>query len=279
MPAPVDVASLITGDNYDAVVPVTSDTSVFTEAEHTDTIVSLGNRIEYIRRRTLDVAPFPEGMSVLREDFDGVAYDSTNHILWANNTWNHTITGPASVSFSAGATKNPGTLDLLMNGASTQDLLFAPNTAATNVAFAGLEQLTVAMKLTDGAANTTSQISVGVRDPSTGDRVMLAYSAGVDKTHWLFERVRIAPFSFQQTQIAVLASATYIVMQVLKNSAGDWDVYANHALITTVPAANFPSGGGTPSILMHHGAADPQVFSTSIDFIYVRAAIADRSGP
>lgn len=276
---PTNVASLITGDNYDPVVNIPANGETITEAAEINTAVALGNRIEYIRRRTLDVAPFPEQIYILREDFDGVAYDSVNLILWGNQTWKHTITGPASVSFSAGTVKNPGTLDLLMNGASNQDLFFAPNNAAANLPFTGLEQLTVAAKLTDGAANTTSTLFVGVRDPSTGDRVGLSYNAGLDKTHWLFERVRNVPFSSQFTQLIGLTAATYVVMQLLKNAAGDWEIYANHALVTTVPAANFPSAGGTPSILMHHGAADPQVFSTSIDFAYARGAIADRSGP
>lgn len=277
---PIDAATLITGDNYDPVVNVPATGETITQAALVNEAVALGNRIEYIRRRTLDVAPFPERVYRREEDFSNVVIDSTNQILYADKIWPYTITGPASISFSSGAAKNPGTLDLLMSGASTQDLKFDPMGTANLLSYATLEQMTVVVKLADGAANTNSQLYVGLQDGSSPfDHTWVQYHAGLDKTHWVFDRSSTVPSSHTTQQLGPLVSGTYADITVLRTATGDLQVLFNGALITTVAAADISNSSCRPIIQMHHASSDAQVFSCSIDYFYVRASIADRSGP
>lgn len=280
MPAPTDVAGLITGDNYDAVVPVTSDTSVFTEAEHTNTIVSLGNRIHYILRRTPDLALAPEQLYSFREDFDAGFIDTVNTDLHFNRHWKYGIIGPGSLSFSSGQGKNPGNLDFAVGGGVLQQIAaFAISQTGQLINFSNLEQFTAVMKVTDNPANNTASIRVSIED-QTGfsDYVAFEYTS-LDHANWKVHTRKTTGSVDTSTSIGAVTSGSYVVLDLLKNSSGNWKVHFNGATVATIVPGSFPDGAGVPQIVCGIGAADAGNLLASVDFVYVRATIPTRSGP
>lgn len=272
---PTDVASLITGDNYDAVINVPSTGETITEASEIDTSVALGNRIEYIYRRTPDLALKPEQVWTFREDFTFGDVDFVNLVLHADKHWQWAATGPGSVSFSVGSGKNPGNLDLVLNGASLQLLDFTPIgvLAASYLTIANLEQMTIAVKLTDNVLNSTNTLAMGIGDGT--DSVHIFYTSA-DQVHW--KLATADPSSV--TNIANMTFGSYFVFDFLKQANGDLQVSVNGTLATTILNANKPVGSATPFMsFAHQAAGSPQPFSVSVDFFYVRAVIPTRSGP
>jgi hypothetical protein len=286
MPTPTDVAPLVTGDNYDAVIPVTSDTSVLTEAELTDTAVALGNRIEFIRKALPEISDSPEAVVLVRDDFIGTHYNSpatASKFIHSEQQWVASETGTVVVNYFS-TSKNPGNLNITTPGDAASNIFhFELMGVAQNIfTFQSVQSMTWVLKVTGNAANVTARSTVGlfenVSDPfgtSTNSLCIVgAAFAGLVNWRVLSRKASVSTF----TDVLAFVSGEYAVFHFKRNAGGDMELYANGALVHTVLAANLPVGDCTLGGVCSDNSGDVAPTLTAIDFVAVRGDTTPREG-
>ncbi len=288
MPAPVDIASLITGASYPAVVPVTSDTSTLTQAELTNTAFALGERIEFVRKFSVLASALPEKFSLIRDDFLGVFHDTSNSLLYADLIWKTAVgTGTPVASFASGTAKNPGNAVITLPAGATADQLsvFLGAATAPMMTFVGFDSLTVVFKAIDNPGNVSTQFQFGLCQSATNlavgaggtDSVRVRYSK-FDSANWLIHTRKASVSAAPVDSGVPFVSGEYIVAKWQHNAAAGLDVSLNGALITTIAAADVPTGSATLGFEAFKSAADTFACSLQMDEVVGLQTLTTRSG-
>jgi hypothetical protein len=123
---PTNIAPLITGAAYDAVINIPSNGETITEAAEINTVVALGNRIEFIRNAVPSIAASPEKHLLLADDFmfvdsGAIAFGTPRN--WLGDThWMATqlTAGTLAVDyFNAAHTNNHGCMVIQSSSGTT----------------------------------------------------------------------------------------------------------------------------------------------------------------
>jgi hypothetical protein len=193
--AVTDVAPLVT-PTYTATLNVVNDGSVLTQAALTSLVVSLANRTEFLRDLIAEASDTPEAYCTLREEFLGSVWTSGQSLLQGNVQWRTTASGSVSVSGNAGASKNPGLLNVSVpgDGATNEKFIFYLE-SATGLPFSFLkfQEMTVVLKVIRDVANITDRVHFGLADDADdqagGDDAILISHLGANAKWQLVRRV------------------------------------------------------------------------------------------
>jgi len=285
---PVDVAPLITGDTYDPVVEVAGDTETLTEARLINTARALGDRIEYIRRRTDAAMAHPESIVNARDDFLWVGDVDANTIC-SELTWVHgTPTGAVGgVTFGslAGTPKNPGQLTIITDNVADSGKYFTLGPSfGGSVNFGGtdgFEHMTIVLKAI-GNTNVAQKIAFGLVDDrllfDSTDSFQVFIDQALTGPDWGLRVKKAGAGAASIAAMGAFVSQEFLVVDFIRNAALGLDVYSNGALITTVAAANLPNGTGVWGGYVKNGAADTDPLTAGFDLFHYRGPIATRSG-
>lgn len=288
--ATVDVDPLVTA-TFTPTLPVTTDGSTLTQADLTNIVVSLANRIEFLRSLSLEAAVKPEAFTTFREDFLDLIYKKTDATLYGTLPWTTleegagAIAGALGISHSAGSSKNPGGLRVSTPG-SLGDAGFSffigPGATSTPFSFTGVQHFSITMKIvTDSSTLLTPSVRCGLASNASfnngGSNSLGILYAPAFGTDW--QLLKLVAGVQTVTPLVPMVIGEYVVFRFEKNAAGDFEIFVNDVLTTSVLAAALPVGGCTfgahQLISTVEGATS---VLTEFDMLTFRASIADRSG-
>jgi len=282
---PTQVQGLIT-PVYTAIVDVAATGEVLTEARLTDTAVALGNRIEFLRSLTPEAAASPEAFVIIREDWlGGIAEGSTRFL--GSFPWTNIITtsGGQSVFQDDGTLKNPGGLVVSTPGTLGNEQFswfIGPASTSTPLDFSTVESFTIVAKIaTNNTILGVPVFRIGLADDADdtlggADALGIQYNPQVSGANWLRLK-RVAGVS-SSVVLAPVVLGEYVVFKFERDATGI-NVYVDGVLFETILTAALPTGGCTFGGYQEVGsAAGATSMSTVVDFVSLRASIADRSG-
>lgn len=269
--ATTDVAGSVT-PVYTATLPVTTDTSTFTQADLTALVLSLANRTEFVRQLVDDAADTPEASAVVREDFFSAVYQPIGAMLFADGLWRTFEANSPAVSGVSRSFTAPG--ELLIQLPNLGEFRFQHDTATSpNFSFGTLQHFTVRCKIKDDAANANTAMRIGFHQDNSlfnggTNSLALYYLKGLDATHWLLHVRRASVSSF--VVLAPFVDDTYFTCRFVKVGADIQVRDKTNTLLTTVVAASFPVGSCGLGASFISSVADPNVAEHSVDFIFAR---------
>lgn len=285
--ATTDVSGLVT-PVYTTTLPVTTDGSVFTQADLTTLVVSLGNRIEFVRDLVPDATDTPEVFARINEDFlDAVVESQT---IYGTIPWtvigSGTGIGGLAVSHVAGSAKNPGGLQISTPatlGDISYSFFIGPGATSTPFSFASFSEFTVVAKISqDTTTLLTPFVRFGLAANASfanggNESLGLAYGPAFGPNWLLLRRKGGAQFT---TALVPMVLGEHVTVRFKKDAiSGDVGVYVDGVLITTVAAADVPTGGCTFGGHQSLAGAEGATFVTSVyDFIGARFVAGNRSG-
>jgi hypothetical protein len=285
--ATTDVSGLVT-PVYTATLPVTTDGSTLTQADLTNTVVSLGNRIEFVRDLVPDATDTPEVFARINEDFlDAVVESQT---IYGTIPWTVIQSGAGAgglaISHVAGTAKNPGGLACSCPGTlgdASHAFFVGPGATSTPFSFASFSEFTVVMKIaTDSSTLLTPSVRIGLASNAgfnNGGNESLGLMYGpAFGSNWMLLRRKAAAQT--ATVLAPMVLGEHITARFKKDPvSGDVGVYIDGALITTVSAANMPTGGCTFGAIQSISTVEGATVITPVyDFIGARFIAGNRSG-
>jgi hypothetical protein len=272
MPAPVDIAFMITGATYPAVVPVTSDTSTLTQAELTNTAFALGERTEFLRNFVPAASGHPERFFWVREDFPSGKVDTGDSRIYSDHTWVTSVTGAASASVGGGDAKHPGLLVQTIISPSTSHAYFLGAFNANPLRFDQLLTATFVMAVNESGVNVATSFSVGLKEDASvqnGGTDCLQIQYAPSSANWQIISRRAGVQTTTNSGVPVVF-LEYIVVRIDRDVAtNNLSVFINGALILIILAAAAPTGNCTFGGLGLSSVADTFILSTFTDFIEV----------
>lgn len=283
--ATVDVAPLVS-PVYTPTLLVPTDGSTLTQALLTNLIVSLGNRTEFLRDLSAEASDTPEAFCTVREDFLGVLWTPSQSLLQGTVQWRTTPDdGFISVSGNAGASKNPGLLNVSLPGDGDFHVFAAyfENASGEPFSFLKFQTMTVVVKKTHDAANVTDRIHFGLCDDADiqggGNDALMIQHLGAN-AKWQFVRVVGGVTTTTTLTGADFVSGEYAVWRMNRVSGGSdsIEVYLNDVLVHTVATVDMPGGSCNFSLYQEVTAADTESLQVSWDFVSLRTKPTDRSG-
>jgi len=275
-----DVSGLVT-PVYTATLPITTDGSVLTQADLTNTIVSLANRVEFIRQIG-DAATEPELITVLREDFFSAIWDGSSR-LDGSFAWRTAHSGSPAITHDGGTARRPGRLICQMPPNSQFSFGIA-GVADTPFGFLSTDMITFVAKVDDDPANIASSATFGMLGTYTaqnGGANALALFYQKTFPNW---RVMIQKASVQtlvDTGVPVVPGEFVTVRFIWRSPGPDIDVELDGSIVHTVLSANRPTGEANIGANVISSVAETEVFLVEFDFIYARGrgGSPSRSGP
>jgi hypothetical protein len=272
--ATVDVAGLVT-PTYTPTIPIVLDGDPFTQADHTNTVVSLANRTEFVRQLSETASSAPESFATLREDFWGAIFDSGTSTIYGDLVWRTDDSGSPAINHRGGSAQNPGQLEMAMPTGSS--FAFGLGSSTDNL-FGGIstEAVTFAVKVLDNPANVATQFLIGLKnDWSLGnggdDCLQLFYT--ISEANWHVMKRRSGVQTLVDTGVPVVAGEM-VVCRFLKNG-NDIDVELNGAIVdTAVSGVDKLTGEFNFGAIAVSSGADPQLFTATVDFIHIRTSVS-----
>lgn len=270
--ATTDVAGLVT-PVYTPTLPVTTDTSILTQADLTNTVVSLANRIEFLRDLVDVAADTPEASCVLREEFWGAIWTSGESRLDADNVWRTAFLGSPAVSGLSSSSNSPGELVIaLPEGAEFRFQIGLPTDDPFG--FLTMQHLTMRLKIDDDPVNTNTIARLGLcQDASllNGGTNSLAvlYQKGLDASNWLLQVRKSGSTTFHV--LAPFSDDDYFTCRFVKVGTSMEVRDVDNVVLHTVLAADMPGGSCTlGGYFISSAGADPNLATHSVDFIFAR---------
>lgn len=269
--ATTDVAGSVT-PTYTPTLPVTTDTSILTQADLTTVVVSLANRTEYVRQLVDDAADTPEASVVVREDFMSAVYTPLGATLQGDMLWRTAEVGSPAVNGVSRSFTSPGELVVQLPLSAEYRFQFDTNTSH-NFSFGTLQHFTVRAKIKDDAANLNTGMRIGFHQDNSlvnggTNSLALYYLKGLDATHWLLHVRRASVSLF--FQLAPFVDDDYFTCRFVKVGSDIEVRDENNAVLHTVLAAAFPVGSCGLGAYCISSVADPNVSEHSFDFIFAR---------
>jgi hypothetical protein len=286
----VDVAPLVTGGTYTPTLLVPTDGTTFTQAMLTSLIVSLGNRIEFLRDLVPEAANDPERSLLIREDFAGAIWTPGQARLDGEFPWRTGgDTGTISVSGHAGSSKNPGQLRVSIPGDGATEVPFYLHPHLHDgdfTSFARFRHAAITVRLNDDVANSQTVFSWGLgdeQDDSAGgdNSIRLCWFKSLDALNWkvLVRNGGVNTIAF--STLTAMTNNEFITLRMSRaNETADVEIYVNSSATPafTIDAADVPVTACNYGAYMSTGAADTDSFQVSLDFLSYRAATPSRQG-
>lgn len=269
--ATVDVAGSVT-PVYTATLPVTTDTSVLTQADLTGTVVSLANRIEFVRQFALGATPRPEQIFQVREDFESGRADASDNAIYATHTWKTATTGSASASVGGGNAKHPGVLLQTVLSPSGSHSYFLGSFSADPLRFDQLLSTTFVMAANESGVNVASSFGVGLKEDASvqnGGTDCLQVFYAPFNANWSIISRRGGVQTTTNTGVPIVFNE-YIVVRIDRDIAtNNMSVFINGALILLILAAAAPTGNCTFGGHAATSVADTFILSAFTDLISI----------
>lgn len=224
----------------------------------------------------------PHAKVSIEEDWIRVTQSFSPAVIWTHkNTWLfNEITGTMTVSNATPAAKNPGVLQVVGGGGSSNKKLSIYPTSQFPYAFANFELMEVVMAVTDDVGNNYGSINVGLSDSTTGlgdDNLSASFIHGLG---WiLLHMVGGVAGSLHFASLGAQVNGSYVIIRFIKIANGDIQVYFNGSLVQTVPAAETPTGTATFVLFFEQSAGDVGATTWNVDASSIQLGVGVRSGP
>lgn len=283
--ATTDVAPLVT-PTYTAALLVPNDGSTLTQALLTNLIVALANRTEFLRDITIEASDNPESYCVVREDFLGAIFTSSQSRLDATLPWRTIQTGNVSINGQSGNSKNPGRLQCSVPGDGGSQQYFGFHligTTATPFSFATFQQMTVVVRINEDAANVTEFTRFGLVDDAEQedggtDALCIIRQPAANATKWMLMKNVSGTLTKTAIAAADFTDNEFATWRFVKNASNGVDFYLDGVLVHTVASGDLPTGGCNASFYQSVTAADTEVLTVDYDLITVRTKPTARDG-
>lgn len=215
---------------------------------------------------------------LIREDWTRFVQTFTPDFIIADEVWDFDeVSGTFTLNNGTPTSKNPGQLQIIGAGGSSTRELSIRKTNLLPVAFANLEMMTIIVKVSAPGANLADSISIGLVDDTAsqagGDDSIVLFLSRPTAEWRLLHRKGAANGANNQAVLSAFTANQFIVFRLLKNAAGNLEIYINNAgsPTVTIAAANIPDGLGTFSIYAVQTVADADPTIFTVDFCGVRA--------
>jgi hypothetical protein len=218
------------------------------------------------------------------EDWTHFVQEFTPDLIHADELWEFDeIADVFTLNNGTPSTKNPGQLEIIGAGGSVGKQLAIYKTALLPYAFANVEMLSIVVKVND--SSTAPFISIGLTSNVTAQDggnncLTLIWNKAVNPGNWILQhRVGGASGANQSDVVAAFTNNQYIHFKMIKNAAGDWEIFANGSgtPVITIDSADFPTGNCTLGAHLTQSAADANAITITWDYVGLRALTATSS--
>ena len=143
--------------------------------------------------------------------------------------------------------------------------------------------LSIVVKVDD--SSTAPFISIGltsnVAAQNGGNNCLtLIWNKAVSPASWTLQhRVGGSAGAHNGDVVAAFTNNQYIHFKLIKNSAGDWEIFANGSStpVVTIDSADFPTGNCSLGAHLTQSAADANAITITWDYVGLRALTASTS--
>lgn len=228
----------------------------------------------------------PERYIIIREDWTTFVQEFTPDLIHADGLWTfNEIADVLTLNNGTPSSKNPGQLEIIGSGGGVGKQLAIYKTSLLPIAFANVEEFTVVVKVNDDPANVAPLATIGLVDNvlfqnGGNDSITVMYNKATGASWRIQHRVGGSDGTHHNTVIAAFTNNQYIEFKLLKNAAGDWDIFVNGSgtPALTIDSADFPTGNCTIGGHFTQSAADANSLTITWDWVSVRALTATSRG-
>lgn len=226
---------------------------------------------------------YPERYVRIDEDWTRFVQEFTPDLIHADELWEfNEIADVFTLNNGTPTTKNPGLLEIIGAGGSTGKQLAIFKTSALPYAFANIEMFGLAIKVNDDVANVAPFISVGLTSSvlaqnGGNNSLTLVWNKSANPGNWILQhRVGGSAGANNNAVVAAFTNNQFIHFKLIKNAAGNWEIFANGSgtPAVTILAADFPTGNCSVGGHFTQSAADANAITVTWDAVNLRALTA-----